>query len=206
MTNQKGFTLIEALVSGVVSLVIPATLIAILTASNRQMGDGASRMRLSQIAGVVSEDIHRAGLSATWVYGSAQTQNDPPDCPEGVESSGDEGGFTFCDAKYKVIKAYRIQETLDDRAILKDYTPGKGWNPMVFAGDSVKISLDWENYRNDLHYREPGLFGIGDQGGGGAWAWFNFHFDMEVGGKRVSVPMQMQSVICRNAPSRMNAW
>jgi type II secretory pathway pseudopilin PulG len=202
MKSQKGFTLIEALVASVVSLVIPATLIMLLTASNRQMGDGASKMRLSQIATAVSEEVHLAGLSATWVYALSQFTAFP-DCPAAGPAEGpNNNGFAFCDdaATRKVIKAFRVQSPLGSRSILESYDPVLGWKPMVLGSDTVKISLNPDAYSAGQVYREGGIFGVGTFG---AWAWVNFHFDMEISGKQFSLPMQMHSVVCRNAPSRM---
>ncbi len=209
MTNQRGFTLIEVLVAGAVSLVIPAALIIILTASNRQMGDGASRMRLSQIATAVSEDIHRAGLTATWAYGKSQPGVSDTTCPNPQNFPPDDGpdpvGFAFCDENFKVLKAFRVQNAAGNRAVLAAYDTANGWKPMVFAGDTVKLSLDPSTYADGQPLREGGLFGISPNG---VWAWINFHFQMEISGKPFSLPMQMQSVVCRNAPSRMamNPW
>jgi type II secretory pathway pseudopilin PulG len=209
MMSQKGFTLIEALVASMVSLVIPAALVAILTVSNRQLDKGASKMRLSQIATAVSEDIYRAGVSATWVYGRSQSGVTTTDCPSTalpLDYRSDGKGFAFCDETFKIIKAYSVKDTIGTRATLTSYDLAHGWQPVVFAGDTVKVSLNPENYTaGQISFREPGLFGIGALG---AWAWMNIHFDMEISGQRLSLPVQMQSVVCRNAPSRMdmNPW
>lgn len=206
MKGQCGFTFIEALVAGVVALVIPAVLIVLLNVSNREAGASALRSRLSQIATAVSEDIHHAGDSATWVYGRSQADMTATTCSTAppLAKHADPNGFAFCDDTKKIVKAYKLASGTEDPAVLEEYDPIRGWRPMTIGGVTVSIS------RNDAPYslgqpkfRESGVFGIGEHG---AWAWTNFHFDTEIAGERVTLPMQMQSVICRNAPSRMASW
>jgi hypothetical protein len=204
MTSQSGFTLVEALVAGVISLLIPAVLITALSVSNRETGKGSSAMRLSQMADAVSEDIHRAGLSASWVFDYADAVAGEK-CPAGppVDKDGITG-IIFCDANHDIRKGYKVEPIKDGsgRGILEEYARGKNpvWVPVVFAGDQVKLTMDPDGYNE---FKSKGLFGIDANAG---FTWFNFRYDMDVNGTHIILPLQTQSVVCRNVPERINTW
>jgi type II secretory pathway pseudopilin PulG len=199
MIRQRGFTLIEALVGGIISLVIPATLIVVMTISNRQIGNGAAQMRLSQISTAVSETFHRAGLNATSVYNEMEAVGTK--CPVGKPASHlNLTGIIFCAANGDIQAGFRAATTIGDRAKLEEYIPGANpiWKPMVFSGDTVKVNLNPSGKGYTQKWGD--LFGVDTMA---SFAWTNFRLDMEVGGGRQSLPLQTQSIVCRNAPSKL---
>jgi hypothetical protein len=203
MMPQRGFTLVEALVAGVISLLLPAVLITALSVSNRQIGEGAASMRLSQISDAVSEDVHRAGLSASWVFDYTDAVGDK--CPAAIPApKGGMLGVIFCDANLDIRKGYRLAPIENDlgRGILEEYVRGAdpAWVPLVVSDVTVKLTKDPDDYNEA---KSKGLFGISANAG---FAWFNFHYDMEINGTRTKLPMQTQSVVCRNVPARIASW
>lgn len=200
MKREGGFTLIEALVAGGVSLVIPATLIAVMTISNREIGNGTAQFRLSQISTLVEETIHRAALRATSVYDETEAVGTTT-CPAGAPIHGSNlKGIIFCGWSGDIQAGFRAGASSGGRAILEEYVPGGDplWKPMVFAGDTVKVTLDPSNKGYTQKWGD--LFGVD---GNAAFAWTNFRLDMKVGGVSQVLPLQTQSFVCRNAPKRL---
>lgn len=201
MRDQSGFTLMEVLVAGTISVLIPATLIMVITTSNREISGGAGNMRLSQISTVISETIHRAGLTASSVYSESEKDQTGTQCPGAAPGvTSDLTGIIFCDETGAIKNGFRIGETQENRGVLEEYTVGgvPKWKPMVFSNDTVKVTLD--PTAGMLTQKWGDLFGID---GKAAFAWMNLRLDMEVGGVRMILPLQTQSIVCRNAPARL---
>jgi hypothetical protein len=108
----------------------------------------------------------------------------------------------MCDKDKNILNGYRIGGQSEGRDTLEEYVPAKGiWQPMVYAGNTVTVSDDIDRYYQKVG--GTGFFGISPNG---AFLWFNLRLDMTIGGTRDSLPLQTQSVVCRNAPERMESW
>jgi type II secretory pathway pseudopilin PulG len=202
MKSEAGFTLIETLVTGVIALIIPVVVIAVLKVSTSQLSWNSAGLRLTQIADGVSEEIRRAALKATYVYEWSIAEGGCPD-PVAVPATGMQNitGVVLCNKDRAVIAGYkvtRLSGAESDRGVLEELKAGV-WKPVAFSSDVVKVT--WNS--DPFIQKKPGLFGIQD---GGYFFWFNFRFDMSVSGVQLKLPLQTESAVCRNAPSMITGW
>src|SRR5882757_9444052 len=72
MTDIRGFTLIEVLVAGVISVIIPGVIITLLRVNNSELAFNSTQLRLTQISNLVSDDINRYAQRAAYVYSAAE--------------------------------------------------------------------------------------------------------------------------------------
>lgn len=199
MNRQAGFTLVEALITGAISLMIPVVVIAILKVSNSQLAANATGLKLTQIGNGISEEIHLAALRATYVYDWDEAE---AGCPPGNPvDSINLSGVVFCDQFKNVIKGFRVVRltTPNEHLGALQELVGGVWVPILFAEDPVTVT--WDPTPHVV--KAQGLFGITPLGD---FVWHNLRYDMLVAGQRTTLPVQTQSVVCRNAPSRPMSW
>lgn len=200
MKKQAGFTLVEALITGVISLIIPVVVIAVLTVSNTQLAANSTSLKLTQISNAIAEDVHITALKATYVYAWNEAE---AGCPIGTDpvSQLRLSGVVFCDKVGNVIKGFRVVQMPSPNSHLgtMEELIGGSWNPILLAEDPVTVTWD----PNPYVVKANGLFGIFPKGD---FVWHNLRYDMVVAGKRTFLPVQTQSVVCRNAPSRAMSW
>ncbi|MDB5050484.1 MAG: hypothetical protein JWO30_3555 [Fibrobacteres bacterium] len=197
MKAQRGFTLIEAMVAGIISVIIPGVVITLLRVNNSQLSSNSTQMRLSQIADVVSEEIHQTAVSATYVYSTSEAG--VGGCPVGDPIDQlNLDGVVFCNAAKAMIKGYRVVRLSVGNPIgrLQERLPGDpDWKPFIVGSDTVKVTIN----TNPYNLKSGGIFEITDKSQAVS---FNLHYDMRVAGVRDSLPVQTESVVCRNAVSR----
>lgn len=196
MRNQSGFTLIEALVSGIISVIIPGVLLTLIKVNNTELSYNSSQLRLTQIANVVSEEIRGTAFRSAYVYSG--TEEAAGACPGAnpVQLFG-LTSVIFCGADRQVLKRYRVIQVVDGTGRLEERAAGAAeWTPVVVGSDTVKMHLDPNPYQQKL----GGLFGL-IAGSRGQFMFFNFHYNMRVGTTQTTLSMQTESVVCRNAPS-----
>lgn len=130
MKTQSGFTLIEALVTGVLSTIVAGTLVTVLGMVNLQLNTGIAENRLGRIQTVVSEQI-RASVRKSW----------------GILQSGD-----VIDASHHYPDLHVIAST---REIILTYKDG---NPMAkyLIGNDGKL---WEWHDGDPGDYYPFMIG-----------------------------------------------
>lgn len=198
MRNQSGFTLIEAMVSGIISVIIPGVLLTLISVNNTELAYNSSQLRLTQIANVVSEEIRETAFRSTSVYSG--TEEAAGLCPVPGAAATQEFGLTsvvFCDANRQVIKRYRVSFFVQGTGQLEERAAGvPEWTPVVVGADTVRMHLDPQPYQPKM----GGLFGL-ITGSKGHFMFFNFHYNMRVGTTQSTLSMQTESVVCRNAPS-----
>lgn len=73
MRNEAGFTLVETVVTGVISAVLAGSVLSMLYLVNAQVKESLAMARLSMHYDVVSEAFHRAAREATTVAGNSET-------------------------------------------------------------------------------------------------------------------------------------
>src|SRR3954471_22518948 len=73
MNSQAGFTLIEALITGVLSTIVAGGILSALYMTNTQIQDGSAALRLSQLQSVVSDQIHRSARLSAGAKDSTET-------------------------------------------------------------------------------------------------------------------------------------
>ncbi|MDB5103252.1 MAG: hypothetical protein JWP91_941 [Fibrobacteres bacterium] len=201
MKTQSGFTLIEAMVAGIISVIIPGVVITLLHVNNSELAFNSTQLRLTQIANVVSEEIQRAAVKATFVY--AEEDASPPTCPVLDPPLGDtfnakesvNQGIVFCDKDKNVFKSFRVVALAGGIGRLEERNLGGGWNPFVVGSDTVYM----DNNPNSFRPKSLGLF---QAALAGHYVSFNFHYNMRVAGLPATLPMQSETFVCRNSVSR----
>jgi hypothetical protein len=197
MKSQGGFTLIEALVAGTISVIIPAVVITLLRVNNTELASNTNALRMTQIADLVSDDIHRTAFAAAYAYSDGEFTG--AGCPAAAPDPGqrtDLHGVIFCDADKALIKGYRIVRTSGSSANgrLEERIGSAGaWKPFTVGEDTVKVEWDPWSYLQ----KAGGLFGVYSAG---EFMWFNFRYNMKIGGVAATLPTQTESFVCRNHP------
>lgn len=200
MSSQSGFTLIEGLVAGIISVVIPGVLLTLINVNNTELAYNSTQLRLTQIANVVSDDIRRTAFKATQVYSTAEAG--PGGCPLGDPNPAhlfDLTGVVFCDAAKQMIKGYQVVRVSPGSTIgrLEEREFGAAeWSSVVIGSEEVQLDFNPNPYQQKL----GGLFGL-STGSKGQFMFFNFHYRMNVANVPSTLSMQTESVVCRNAPS-----
>lgn len=200
MKGQRGFTLIEALISGTIALGLPAVVIVVLKVSSSRLASTSNVLKLTQIANGISEDIHRTALLSTYVYNWEEVLVGCPPATAPI-ATHHLTGVVFYDQACAAIKGYRVVRMSSpntDRGEMLELIAG-AWTPINYAGDFVRVTYNPDAYS----VKATGLFGIFPKGD---FTWHNLRYDMEITGTRTLLPMQTQSVVCRNAPSRLMSW
>ncbi|HKP98558.1 MAG TPA: type II secretion system protein [Fibrobacteria bacterium] len=203
MKGQRGFTLIEAMVAGVISVIIPGVVITLLRVSNTELAANSDQLRLTQISNLVSEDFQRNAASATWVFGSSEVVLANA-CPGGVPTALDQSGVVFCDAARAIIKGFRVAAVGGGIGKLEECIPawgacnpaGNGWRTFTIGADTVMVDMNPNGYTT----KSGGVFGLLPNG---QFTWFNFRYRMTFAGVSSTLSMQTESVICRNAASHL---
>jgi hypothetical protein len=197
MMGQGGFTLIEALVAGTISVIIPGVIITLLHVSNSGLAASSAQMRLSQMARVVSEDLQRSADSCTTVL-----LGPGAGCSAGPSIPLDHIGVSFCSAGDSTIKAYQVvRQPGDSTGRLREWVSGSGWADFVVGPDTIEVQWDPTRYVQ----KDGGLLGVGSTPPAGSpnaipnkFVWINFRYNMKVGGLRTTLPMQTETFQCRN--------
>lgn len=206
MISQRGFTLVESLVTGIIAAIIPAVIIALLKVNNGQLSQSSAQLRLAQIYDVISDDIHRAADSAGKAVGNAAK----PSCGDGLVSVPNPYGVVFCDSTGTTSeKAFRLFNPIADAAgtytTLQEWTrDNPAWRNFKVGSDSVLVDADPSS---DNQKGAPGVFGLYEPANAGLIGspptyealWFNLRLRTSLGGTVFKLPVQTETVICRNA-------
>jgi hypothetical protein len=105
-------------------------------------------------------------------------------------------GVVFCDAAKTAIKGYRVVPVSAEIGRLEEFTgAGGAWQSFTVGPDIVQVDLNPGTYSQ----KTGGLFGLYDHA---EFLWFNMRYRMTLGGAETILPLQTESVKCRNAPSR----
>ncbi|MEO7423968.1 MAG: type II secretion system protein [Fibrobacteria bacterium] len=193
--DQGGFTLIEALVAGIISVIIPAVVITLLRVNNTEITANSTQMRLTQIAGVVSEELRASAEAATWVYYYAEALPPGP-CPNTPPViSGPVTGVAFCDSA-NFIDSYQINQigTGNTGWLMKRTGPTGALQYFIVGQDTVRVTFNPAPFVQT----PPGLGGVFGLSANGKSLWFNFRYDMNISGTPTTLPLQTESLICRN--------
>jgi type II secretory pathway pseudopilin PulG len=193
MKSQSGFTLVEALVTGVIGAIIPIAIISLLRVNNAQLEKNSAQFKLAQTYGVVSEEIYRYANLATTVV-------QPGPCSPGLEVTGvpQYSGVLFCDQNGQTMHGLKVIAS-DGFSKLQEWSPGTGWtdfligtNPVYLMaypqGPPQKVDGLFNIYGPNYTPGYPGCFGLR----------FNLRPYMVVSGVADTLPVQTESVICRN--------
>jgi type II secretory pathway pseudopilin PulG len=187
MRGQGGFTLIEAMVTGILSTMVAAVALALLKMSSDQVKEGSATLSLAATYSAVSEAIHRAGRNAVVV----KTAGDPPGSPPGTVLGADTvtaesnniREVVFCNGLGDSLGGFRIVSgTLHE---LAGPLHGRSWIPMVVGPDPVRLDDNASNF--DLKANRAGI-----------------HFYLRlVTAAGDTLPPVKETVLCRGAAYRI---
>lgn len=196
--DARGFTLIEVLVAGLISVIVPGVIITLLRVNNSELAFNSAQSRMTQISNLVSEDIRLNAEKATFVYDYTYALPNG-DCPATAPPSAPSTayGVVLCDAAKTMIKGFRVIQVAigDPIGRLEERDPGGEWKPYQVAGDIVEVNYNPDPFRQKVE----GLFGVAVDG---RFMWFSFRYNMNVSGIPATLAMQTESVVCRDAVSR----
>jgi hypothetical protein len=197
--KQQGFTLIEALVTGIISVIIPSVILTLLNINNSQLSVSSSHIKLNQVYDLVSEDIHRATENAAM---AVQGPGGLTSCPQNPAITASfPTGVVLCNSNGFFVKGYKV--------VASEYT-----NIMKLQ-ERDPADLDWKPFQIGLN--EVLLVNPDPQGGPNLKV--NGYFNIYNGNQGLrfnllmvnrisptvidSLPVQTESVICRNVTSAM---
>lgn len=193
MKSQAGFTLLEALVAGTISTGIPLVVLATLQMNGSQLQKGSSRIHLTQVSALVSEEIYRTA------YASASAKQEEPCDDTGLD---EHCGVLFYNADGTFRRGFRVRrpEFADPAGILEMQTvEGGPWEPFLAGSDQVRV---WTNLDGFL-LKAPGHFNVLNPGAAAAGVLegvrANLRLFEEVDGASQYLPVQTEIVLCRNA-------
>lgn len=164
MKAQSGFTLVEALVSGLLSTLVAGATYSLLHMSSTQMKDGVGKMRLTQISTAVSDEIRYMARLATLVkaHSDPMTKDDVTYPMDTTTAPDFHHSVVFCNRGGDTLGGYRflwtghLQELVDPTPIV----PGGDWDwiNMGFAEDTVYVDSlrsDFSilQHRRGIHFK-----------------------------------------------------
>jgi len=185
MNSERGFTLIEAMASGILSAVIAGGILSVAFMTRDQVNEGSAYEKLKSVRSAVSEQIR---ASARIAYGAmksdedASTVNTPLGLANPVFANLSE--IRFYDRDFFLVKGYR----LDTRYLLEGYpVPGApntlAYKPFLIGEDTVII--DPVNSRFTILSNRQGITS-------------NLKLKLNVGGVDYVRPSDSEFVLCRN--------
>jgi hypothetical protein len=199
MKAQGGFTLVEGLVTGLISVIIPAVIISMLRMNNAQLAQTSTRNRLSLFYTVVTEEIHRSAAKA-----GRASKTSCADVAISV-SVAEPNGVVFCDqsgnttlSAFKVVASPGLPATI---VKLQEWTIGSGvgaWRDFNIGEDPVLMEANPDAFQQKASgvfniYEPPQSVAPGMQG-----VRFNLMLRMAIPGGFDYLPLQTESVVCRN--------
>ena len=93
MKRTSGFTLVEAVATGAISVILAGTILSTLKMNSNQLREGTARLRIGQIASTVSDQIRRQARAAALV----KTAGDHPyNAPAALAVNTSAFEITFC--------------------------------------------------------------------------------------------------------------
>lgn len=181
MRGQSGFTLIEAMVTGILSTMVAGVALALLRMSATQVREGSATLSLAASYSAVSEEIHRIGRIAHMV----KTAGDPEGLPPDSLTLGllDRTEAVFCNRLGDSLGGFRI--TSGKLQELAGPLHGRFWKDMVVGPDTVY--LDSSASRFDVKANRAGL---------------DFRLRL-VNADGDSLPSVKETVLCRSAAYRI---
>ncbi len=118
--SQQGFTLIEVLITGVISSIVAGAIITVLYMTNDQIKEGIATEKLIQISTAATEQIRRSARMAAIVTCSTAVLN---------------RDLNFFDSDGNQISGYKI----NSGGVLQEWVVGVGWKTMVIGSDSAIV-------------------------------------------------------------------
>ena len=210
MKSQAGFTLIEATVVGIISVIIPAVIITMLRLSNSELSSGSTQANLIADYAVVSEDIHRASNLAAYVV---QGPTGPASCPGANPVPTPQAefpyGVVFCDAAGAFFRGFQFSSTGMSGGMrkLEERSAGEtAWKTFRIGRDSIVATSP-----DPSGPKTSGYFSIYDPDVGrsdGPGLRFSLVLlKQSTAGTWDTLAMQTESVICRNVvPTNYPTW
>jgi type II secretory pathway pseudopilin PulG len=157
MNSQSGFTLIEALATGLISTIVAGAILSLLHMSNAQINDGTINLRLARLQGVASDQIRSSTRIAAGVKTAAEdTITDFDHMPVMTAVSSPLKEVRLCQQNGLPFARYRIVDgTPQDYLEEWKETPVKGYHPFMVGGDTVFV-----DYANSFFRILPDRRGI----------------------------------------------
>lgn len=172
MKRQAGFTLIEAMVAGVISTILAGSILSVLYMCNDRIKESMAMAKLTMMYDVVSEAFHRAAREASTIGGNTET---PPLSTLSAPFTG-LGRITFYDSSGAATGGFAI---LGD-GYLREWKSG--------SFQTFKIGVD-SIYVPDFHFSI-----LTDRNA----ARFRLTFSMTSGGKTYVLTNPRETAQCRN--------
>lgn len=181
MNGQRGFTLIEVVVTGIVSVVLSGIALSALYMANDQTDSGLLTLRLSQYSAVVTDQISRTTRGAFMVKSSGDVPGYIAP-PYAEPFRGNEGSMVLCNRTGDTLGGYAIDAGGFLKELKHDLT-GWAFQPFLIGKDTARIIAATSKFSMLTDRR--GLD-------------FRLHFYISKGGDTVKIPIHIEKVLCRN--------
>jgi hypothetical protein len=154
--RQSGFTLIEAMVTGVLSVMIAGVVLALLRTNNAHLADGLARSRLLELHDALTAEIGRLGRQA-WIV---KVDGDPLGLAPFDTTAAvppDRKSVVFCNRAGDSLGGFRILEEggLEELVIDPESPPARLWKPLSFGPETVRLDAEASGF--DVLTRRRGI-------------------------------------------------
>ena len=133
-TNKKGFTLVEALVTGIIAVIIALIVYTVFIMHNNELTEGAVHAKLQMLyettAGAIAQYAHGAHAVIQPGESVHTISSAPPVSP--VMS------IRMVDTLGNYIAGFKLENISEGHYILKDSTDNNGWKPFTVGGSAVE--------------------------------------------------------------------
>ncbi len=141
--KQSGFTLIEAIVTGTLSVLLAGVVLALLRTSNIHVAESAERARLIQLHDALTAEIGRLARQAWIVKAEGDPAGlDPFDTTAAVAPN--RKTIVFCNRAGDSLGGIRILENgdLEELAVDPENPPAHIWKPLTFGPETVDMDAE----------------------------------------------------------------
>jgi len=136
MKRQSGFTLIETLVTGLVSTLLAGVVLSLLQLSNTQLLEGSAGLRLSRLYNATSSEIQRVGRRAYVVKTTGDILTGLPSDTLSAAAMTGLSNVMFCDTLGDSLGGYKV---LGDGRLQEWVKSGRTWKDLAFGPDTVRV-------------------------------------------------------------------
>lgn len=182
MRSESGYSLVEVLTAGAISVVVGTAIISVLQMSNTQILDGSANFRLVQLQNIASTQIRMETRRAFGV--KRDIALDPGGAfvsPAAFPGATGLSEVRLCNPDGSMRAGYRILPNNDS---LYEWRAG-AWIPFRVGSFALRINPDPDSSNFSILPRRRGIV-------------FNLRYRFVQGGKTYPFPPISETVLCRN--------